>query len=182
MKSIDEFRLNLIADYTTQAVKAAERIRKKVKLLEFEKLYKVKGEFINLCEKDTAFDSILDIELSSEASRWLNKDIDIIYWKIGAFVIYRINQLYGTNLKLNVEWDLAQMPDNEMIFVGYGLSVKMDGFDWENLEESHQREIRIIFDSIDNSKYFLHTITGYFTNDNNEIAEEFYLNHLKARL
>ncbi|MCX7737014.1 MAG: hypothetical protein N2319_09900 [Candidatus Kapabacteria bacterium] len=183
MKTVDDFRIKLIADYTSQAVRKADKISKKIAYLEFDGLFRVKGEYVQLCQKGTAFPEIVDIPLSPDASKWIYDEVDQMHWKIGYYLISKINELYDTDLLMFEDWEFARFEDDEAICVNFILSVKMDDPVWIALDENTQREIRIIFDAIDNSKYFLHSIDSYFYSESlQQEVDVDYKNHLKARL
>lgn len=183
MNSMEAFRANLLAEYMTNAVKMADKVFKKIKYLEFEGLFKVKGEYRAICKKGIAFDQILSCELSNGAKKWLVKEIDQINWKIARFTLNKLNELYGLSLQLNEEWDLATTSDHEKIFLSFQLSVEVESEEWQSLSESIQNEIRIVFDAIDNAKYFLHSIDSYFVIDDEGVPVDVeYKNHLMARL
>jgi hypothetical protein len=176
------FRANIIAEYTTKAVKIADKIYKKIFYLEYDGLFKVNGNFIRICEKGTAFDQSQDITLSDDARKWLRSDQDIINWKIGAFTLSKINELFNINLEPQEVWDLAKMSDNEKTLVAFQLTIDTDSNKWDALDEQTQMEVRIIFDAIDNPKYFLHSIDSYFLSSDDQVPVDMdYRNHLIAR-
>jgi hypothetical protein len=183
MKTVDDLRIKLIADYTSQAVRKADKISKKIKYLEFEDLFKVNNEYVQICQKGTAFEEILNIRMSEIAEKWLYDEVDQFHWRIGCFTLKQINKLFKTDLVMFEDWEFARLEDGEAICINYILSVKMDDPVWIDLDENNQREIRIIFDAIDNSKYFLHSIDSYFYSEKDNIdVDSDYKNHLKARL
>lgn len=183
MKTVDDFRIKLIADYTSQAVRNADKISKKIAYLEFDGLFRVKGEYVQLCPKGTAFQEIVNIPLSPDASKWIYDEVDQMHWKIGYYLISKINNLYDTDLLMFEDWEFARFDDDEAICVNFILSVKMDDPVWIALDENTQREIRIIFDAVDNSKYFLHSIDSYFYSESLQKEVDIdYKNHLRARL
>lgn len=182
MTSFEAFRANTLANFITSAVKIVEKIEKKIRYLEFENLFRVKGDFITLFEKNTAFDEALKLQLSPNANKWLKKEHEIINWKIGALTLKKINQLYSTDLKLEENWDLATTGDKEKIFLSFQLDINTEDTNWDNLDEVTQREIKIIFDAVDNSKYFLHSIDSYFIDSEDNLVDVEYKNHLIARL
>ncbi len=182
MTSLEAFRVKTLANFTTMAVKTVDKIEKKIKYLEFEDLFKVKGKFVTLFSKNTAFDEVLNQELSIDATKWLSKEPDIINWKIGALTLKKINQLFSTNLQLYEHWDLAITYDQEKVFLSFQLDIDSDDAIWDNLDEQTQKEIKIIFDAIDNAKYFLHSIDSYFIDSECNLIDIDYKNHLIARL
>ncbi len=182
MTSFEAFRANTIANFISSAVKIVEKIEKKIKYLEFENLFRVRGELVTLFGKNTALDEALKLQLSFDANKWLKKEHEIINWKIGALTLQKINQLYSTDLKLEENWDLAIARDKEKIFLSFQLDINTDDNNWNELDEVTQREIKIIFDAVDNSKYFLHSIDSYFIDSEDNLVDVEYKNHLIARL
>jgi hypothetical protein len=145
-------------------------------------MFKIKGEYAKLTGAGDSLDKILSVELSDDAKRWLRRKTDKVNWQIGAFVLETINEIYGLKLILFEDWDLATMSDNEFLFMNVQLSIKMDDVSFLELDETMRREVRIIFDAIDNPKYFLHSIDGYFFPDSDGNIDIDYKNHLLARL
>ncbi len=182
MENPDNFRSRLIADYISRAVRIADRIQKKINILEFDRLFKVNGEYITISPKDKAYAEIRKMPLSPEAKKWLNEEKDIVNWQTGAYTMKRINELFDLNLRMFEDWDLAQMRDNELFYKNVMLAVDRDDENYNALDEDTRREVRIIFDAVDNSKYFIYGIKGYFSKDGIEFVDEEYMNHLKARL
>lgn len=183
MNKLEAFRANLISNAISNAVRTVDKISKKMNLIELDGLFKVKSKYATLCPKGKAFDMILEVKLSPIAEKWLKNESDAINWKTGAFILNRINELYGLELKLNEEWDIATLPDSEQLFTGFQLSVDIEDKAWHSLDEATQREIRIIFDAIDNHKYFMYSLETYFqTSDESIPVDTDYMNHLKARL
>lgn len=182
MNTFNEFRVELIAEYTSDAVRTADRIQKKINLLEFNGLFRINEKYVRISEKDTAFNEIGKIKLSKDAERWLTDNVDILEWQISAFTLKKINTMFKTKLKLFEFWDLAETIDSETILIGFQNSIDIEDVNWLNLDESTQNDIRIIFDAIDNSKYFLHSIDGYFPFNEGIMQDRDYYNHLLARL
>ncbi len=182
MNTFELFRMKLMSDNMSKAVRTADKIEKKIQSLELNGLFRVKGKYVTLCDKGTAFGKIRQIELNGEAKKWLVKDEDIIKWQTAVFSLLLINDFFDLDLELAQDWDIAMLRDKEPLFFNVMLSINDNVESWTNLDPITQREVMIIFDAIDNSKYFIHSINRYFTDPEGNDIDQDYKNHLLARL